>query len=442
MISRHASPSILVDFNLNVQYTFGAITPFWVLKPGEVSLSVSHVLVSPIAAIASALVAKAKKVNEVIVSDIINFRHNDVLQKIKVEVSPIEEKGKFHFLISLQSIPDVLTALPQSLNESKVERETSLYIESLESELKMTKQSLQATIEELETTNEELQATNEELMASNEEMQSSNEELQSVNEELNTVNAEYQKKTAILNNTLADLEGMNKAVGIALLFLDQRLCLTRYSPDAVSLFRVRETDIGRPITEIVNDVVGRSLVDDMQMTLATERTLEAEIRTSTNSDYLMRILPYRLPSSNELGLVASFIDITVLKTYEQTQQLLNALPENIAVLMADGTIGMINQSWERFAKANGDPELTTTGLGSNYLTTCGACSDEDEDAGQAYKGVKSVLQGTQKEFSMCYPCHSPTESRWFVMQVVPFNVGDFAAVVSHFNITAWQEKSS
>jgi two-component system CheB/CheR fusion protein len=104
--------------------------------------------------------------------------------------------GVRHVLVTFQGIaapPTVTlqhpTPTPISINQASRE-----HMDTLESELAYTRETLQATIEELETSNEEMQATNEELVASNEELQSTNEELHSVNEELYTVNAEYQQK--------------------------------------------------------------------------------------------------------------------------------------------------------------------------------------------------------------------------------------------------------
>jgi hypothetical protein len=43
---------------------------------------------------------------------------------------------------------------------------------------------------------------------------------------------------------------------------------------------------------------------------------------------------------------------------------------------------------------------------------------------------------------MEYPCHSPTEERWFVMQVSPLTGAQPGAVVSHVNITDWRKRKS
>ena len=45
----------------------------------------------------------------------------------------------------------------------------------------------------------------------------------------------------------------------------------------------------------------------------------------------------------------------------------NSLPANIAVLDGAGNIIQVNERWEQYARENGDPDLTHTGVGVNYL---------------------------------------------------------------------------
>ena len=61
-----------------------------------------------------------------------------------------------------------------------------------------------------------------------------------------------------------------------------------------------------------------------------------------------------------------------------------------------------------------------------------------EDAAAFADGLRSVLDGRLEEFSMEYPCHSPTEKRWFVARATRFLAGDGVAqgaVVAHENVT-------
>ena len=56
-------------------------------------------------------------------------------------------------------------------------------------------------------------------------------------------------------------------------------------------------------------------------------------------------------------------------------------------------------------------------------------------SGAFAQGVRDVLQDRSELFEMEYPCHSPTEDRWFVGRVTPLKIKRKGAVVSHMNVT-------
>jgi two-component system CheB/CheR fusion protein len=317
--------------------------------------------------------------------------------------------------------------------------ETSERLHVLEHELSATRESLQATIEELESANEELQSTNEELMASNEELQSSNEELQSVNEELNTLNAEYHEKIEILNRINADLESLSKVAASGTIFLDEHLHLTRFNQDAATIFRMRETDIGRPLSDLRHNLSYPDLMRDLGGTLSSGEPMEKSITAADGRMLLVKMLPYRVPSSSAHGVVVSFVDTTSAHKASRLQDVLDALADHIAVLDGTGCILMVNQAWRSFAHSNGDADLTRSGPGASYLDVCRVPQDE-ADAGYALRadeGLRAVLERRLPRFSMVYPCHSPEEERWFAMYVHPLAGELQGAVVSHINITSW-----
>jgi diguanylate cyclase (GGDEF)-like protein/PAS domain S-box-containing protein len=116
--------------------------------------------------------------------------------------------------------------------------------------------------------------------------------------------------------------------------------------------------------------------------------------------------------------------------------ILNALPAHIALLDAQGIIVSINEAWRRFAGTSA-VHGPNYGIGLNYLEACdtaqGAGSSE---ARQIAQGMRSVLSGGTESFSIEYPCHSPTEQRWFLFTATPLaNDRPNGVVVSHLNIT-------
>ncbi|MFC4358475.1 bacterio-opsin activator domain-containing protein [Halobium salinum] len=116
---------------------------------------------------------------------------------------------------------------------------------------------------------------------------------------------------------------------------------------------------------------------------------------------------------------------------------LDALPTQTAILDDDGTIVYTNEAWKEFALDNGYEDEPSM-LGVNYLSVCdgGADDEPDGDSTFAATGIRSVIAGERGEFSFEYPCHSPTERRWFTMRAIRFRHADEPYVlVIHLNIT-------
>ena len=116
--------------------------------------------------------------------------------------------------------------------------------------------------------------------------------------------------------------------------------------------------------------------------------------------------------------------------------ILNALPAHIAMLDATGTIISVNEAWRRFGRVNA-VEGPGYGVGLNYLDVCDR--SRGNFSGEAHRvaaGIRAVLTGAEPGFSIEYPCHSPTEQRWFLLIVTPLAEEHLhGAVVMHLNIT-------
>ena len=441
LLGLYAPPSIIFNETHEAVHLFGDVNPFIQAKEGSASLIVSRLLLDPLVPIASALLYRSVKDPSSLLSDPVEvtLRNGDV-RSVRVSAHSLKNDGVER--LTMLCFEAQAVTHNEGLKPVDVTAETMSRISTLERELAATRDNLQATIEELETSNEELQATNEELMASNEELQSSNEELQSVNEELNTVNAEYQEKMLLLNKVNADLESMAKATGVATVFVDAKMNITRFSPDAATIFKLRNTDIGRPLDDISHTLQYPELMADLALTLETNRVIEREVPDVEGQKMLfVRILPYGIPSSPGRGAVTSFVDVSAYHDARRLQAILDGLPEHVAVLDPDGTIRMVNAAWRRFALANGDSELKSCEVGIRYMDACTAeVLQEGSTASMAMAGLQGVLDGTLPNFSMEYPCHSPTQKRWFVMSVAPIAGPTFGAVVSHINVTSWYER--
>ena len=443
LLSAFSPPAaILINGRHELVHSYGDVHRFLQLREGQASLEMNRILPEPLVPVAMALVYKSVREGNSVSSDRLKFNAvSGQVEHLRLSAWPVAMlDGERMTLLAFEPLQAASSGESSTTIDLGVE--TTERMEVLERELTATRESLQATVEELETSNEELQSTNEELMSSNEELQSSNEELQSVNEELNTVNAEYQEKIDILNHLNADLDNMAQAVAAGTVFVDDKLTLTRFSPDATHIFRMRNSDIGRPLDDLAHTLLYPDLVADLRHTLQTEAKVEKEIRGINGVHYFVRILPYRVPSSAKRGAVITFMDVTALHEVSRLQSIIDALAEHIAVLNRDGVITLVNAAWRRFAIDNGDPNLSHSGPGVSYLEVCkGMYQPTDQTATAAWRGVRDVLEGARSHFSLEYPCHSPTEERWFVMHVSAVTGEQPGAVVSHVNITAWRNQS-
>ena len=113
--------------------------------------------------------------------------------------------------------------------------------------------------------------------------------------------------------------------------------------------------------------------------------------------------------------------------------ILDALRAHTALLDPQGFIVSVNETWRQFADAN-VLQSPHSGIGLNYLAICDEAKGADSsEACAAAEGIRSVLAGARR-FSLEYPCHSPTQQRWFLLTAAPLT-GSYGAVVMHLNIT-------
>jgi two-component system CheB/CheR fusion protein len=456
---QYAPPSVLIDENRQVLHVAGNLGAFLKLRSGTPSLDVIELLPAELAPMVLALIRQLENEDGPLRLPLLQWPTAD---RVISTTQPATDAGGLivtgvvlsnaplpgrHLILSFEPAGRYVAPLevPEILALTDPARE---HVAQVERELVLTRDTLQATIEELQTTNEELQATNEELMASNEELQSTNEELQSVNEELYSVNSEYQSKVKILGALNADLEGMARAVGIPNIFVDDNLHLLRLTAESISLFNLRESDVGRSIEDFAYRFDYPEFHADLRRTLATGQPIEREVRSDDGRWHLARLLPY---SADHLGrkghnrAVASFIDMTPVRNASRLQAVIDAVPANLAVLDANGTIVSVNKRWRDFAEQNGDKGLRLTGPGQNYLAVTAQAARDVAQFDEAHAlqvretevGVSRVLRAELDEFFQIYPCHSPDEQRWFALHFTPLRLEGGGALVSHYNVSRW-----
>jgi two-component system, chemotaxis family, CheB/CheR fusion protein len=200
----------------------------------------------------------------------------------------------------------------------------------LERELRDTRERLQGLIEEYETQTEELKSSNEELVSVNEELQSSNEELetskeemQSLNEELQTVNADRSHKIDELDSANSDLRNLFESTQVANVFLDRDLVIRTFTPAATTIYNIRPSDQGRPITDLSTRTPMPDFTVDVRKVFESGEAVERRVDGGeSGSSFLVRVIPYRNTDGAVVGVLLTFIDVTTLARSESRQRVL------------------------------------------------------------------------------------------------------------------------
>jgi len=133
---------------------------------------------------------------------------------------------------------------------------------------------------------------------------------------LQTVNAELQSKITDYMAANNDMKNLLNSTDIATLFLDKELNIRRFTDQLTKLFKLRQTDIGRPLSDMVTDLQYPEMTDHAREVLRTLVFKETAVSTRDQRWFTVRIMPYRTFDDRIDGLVVTIIDITESKKLE------------------------------------------------------------------------------------------------------------------------------
>jgi two-component system CheB/CheR fusion protein len=359
--------SFLVNEQMEVLQIIGDADGYLKLPSGKVVNDISKMAIKEISIPLATGIQKVFRQNQEQRFSNIRITRHGVTQMIDLRIKPLPIKKQQEPLVAvfIAEIKRELIETGQAAQSYDLSKEAEERLRDMEQELQFTRENLQATIEELETSNEELQATNEELLASNEELQSTNEELQSTNEELFTVNAEYQSKIIELTELHNDVDNLLGATQIGHLLLDENLEVRRFSSKVTEIFKLLDSDVGRPITHISHYLANIDPIKIVREVQKGNRQVELEVSTVDDKWLLMRVVPYSIGPKSFSGTVLSFVDITMIKQAEgdllTSQQLFaaiaNSTPSLVWLSGPDKGCTWFNDTWLKFTGRTMEQEI-------------------------------------------------------------------------------------
>jgi two-component system CheB/CheR fusion protein len=183
--------------------------------------------------------------------------------------------------------------------------------------------------------------------------------MQSLNEEMTTMNTELQFKVAELARSNDDMQNLLNSTNMAIIFLDERMHVKRFSEDATKLFHLVLSDVDRPLSDLASSLEYPGLLEDCREVLKTLEKKEIVVVTQDGGRYLMRLLPYRTAENLISGVVIIFVSVETLKKAEEKRDFFEAIVQTIreplVVINADLKVIAANRSfYETFHAASGE----------------------------------------------------------------------------------------
>lgn len=314
-------PSVLINSHHDILFFQGKTNNYLEQPSGEPTINLLQSVKKDLSLPLAHAIRKAEKTHHQVVKRNIKLEQSGSHEFVDIIITPVADRqlSEELWLVTFSA-----SSYKETQTTPVLENQKYGQLEELKRELQETQEYLQTTIDELERTNNELklaneeeQSINEELQSANEELETSKEELQAINEELNQSNIQLQEKIDELTNAKNDILNLLRSTQIATIFLDKKLCITRFTPSISTIVELMESDLGRPLEQFNNKLDYPHLSNDLQQVLKDQKSIETEVKTKDKFTFWMRISPYQTIRKSTEGLVITFTDITEKKKQEQ-----------------------------------------------------------------------------------------------------------------------------
>ncbi len=417
VLDRYAPASVLVDGDLNIIQFRGKTAGILEPSQGQASLNLLKMVPSGLSQKLAMVIEEARRQNVTVRSKGICRREDQREHEIGFEVSPVSLPGSkdASILILFDEPESVETAAkvasaptitaPRAEGVVSTTRDSSDYDRllrdnrQLKQELATASGYLQSLIEqnnvvndELRTASDETTSANEELRCTNEELQTAKEEVESANEELATLNEELRNRNHEISLTSDDLTNLLDGIDQPVLMLGENLRIRRISGPTAKSLRLGVADIGRHVSTLEIGFTGAGLEDVAGEVIATRTPKEVEVRDRSGRWYSMRVTPYRTEGDSVSGVVATFIDIDVLKrtqeslyrSYDTAKAIIETVGQPLIVLDAHLLVQRANRA---FAQLIGMPQESILASPINRI------GDAAFDIPELRRRLDGVLEG-------------------------------------------------
>jgi two-component system CheB/CheR fusion protein len=368
LLEQYGPPTVVVDRTDRIVYFHGLTGEFLDPPAGEPTRDLLQLLRLPLRLPVRTALRTAMRDNATVS---VQCQIGDTGNRaVEVTAAPlIHSKAPDYYRVSFTALSSGAKSAPTEIvvhetdpNEVGAGEDRRL----LRLELESATEAYEATNEGLKAAHEEATSMNEELQSANEELETSKEELQSINEELTTVNSQLQSKIIQLEATTNDIANLLSSTDIAVVFLDSKLRVRRFTPAVTDLLELIDTDVGRPVTDLAQKFTDDKMLSDARTVLAHLVPIEREVESHSGRWYLRRTLPYRTAEDHIEGVVVTFVDIgarkrselAVLEAHDRVQGVLEQMPTAVVVVdPVDGSLQYAN----RKAASLFDTSFHTTG---------------------------------------------------------------------------------
>ncbi|MBU2425716.1 MAG: PAS domain-containing protein [Gammaproteobacteria bacterium] len=311
LLQVYAPAAVVVNPDGDIIYISGRTGKYLEPAAGKANWNFHAMAREGLRAPLSSVLKKASAQNGALQFPGLEIQQDGAIQRVDVTVQALQQPAALQGLV-LIVFRDVVAQRHGNKRTGKAgdDKADALALAQCLDEMQSLREEARLGREELQSANEELQSTNEELQSTNEELTTSKEEMQSMNEELQIINNEMQSKLDDLALAQSDLKNLLNSIEIAILFLDQELNVRRYTNRAAKIINLRDSDVGRPLSDLTSSLHYPELHQDALQTLQTLVFSEKQIETSDKRRFTVRIMPYRRLDNMIDGVVITFLELS------------------------------------------------------------------------------------------------------------------------------------